>query len=722
MRPRARLLLLLVLSAAFLPSCASTPEQVLARHAKRGDEYMRQEKYNEAVIEYKNAVKAVPADGTVRWKLAQAALGAKDLRTAYQELQRVAELEPGNMEALLRLGELHLLAGKTAEAGRIADNLVKAGPQDPKGYLLKSGVQLQEGRIDEAIAQLGEAVRLDPKAARPMLTLGNVFLLKRDLKAAREWFDRALAAEPNLPEVHVTRGNYFFATGERDEGDKEYRTAIAIGNDKESLRIALAEHYLYQGRSDDAARELEAVIRELKSQKARKVLAELRIGTGNIAGARAIVDAILKEDEKDVEGKYLKGRIALAEKRLDDARTLFEEVISQDAGMVRARLYNGMTAILQGHVEEGKKEVQEAVRLDPGSVQARLVLGDIYLKSGAPAAAEKEAVEVLRRNPANVLAAAMYADSFLFRKDWKKAEQVYMSMIRQMERDPVGYYKMGISRKLQGKPAEAASYFSQAVARNPKDLTSLNEYVFALAASKQDGKAAKIVDDYLAKNPNEPLLWEMAGRYHAAQRRPDRAEAAFLKAVALAPDFVRPYYELGILYVSQRKLPEAEARLRKVVEKSDKDAGAHALLGVVLDSQGRVEDANRQYRRALELQPRATLAANNLAANLCDHGGNLDEALKFAQIAREAAPEDPTVADTLGWIYFRKGLLDTAGPLIEEASKKLGTNAVVRYHHGMALAKRGRKKEAAAELSAALALDGRFPGADEARTMLKTLK
>jgi len=201
-------------------------------------------------------------------------------------------------------------------------------------------------------------------------------------------------------------------------------------------------------------------------------------------------------------------------------------------------------------------------------------------------------------------------------------------------------------------------------------------------------------------------------------RQPTEAEAAFLKATELAPDNPQAYYQLGVLYVAQKKLPEAEAKFRKVIEKNEKNPGVHTLLGVVLNSQGKIEDANKEYRRALELAPKNALAANNLAANLADHGGNLDEALKFAQVAREAAPEDPNVADTLGWIYYKKGLFDISYPLISDASKKLEKNPVVRYHHGMVLSKKGNKKQAAAELKTALSLSQDFPGADEARKAL----
>ncbi|HEY5191086.1 MAG TPA: tetratricopeptide repeat protein, partial [Candidatus Deferrimicrobium sp.] len=334
----------------------------------------------------------------------------------------------------------------------------------------------------------------------------------------------------------------------------------------------------------------------------------------------------------------------------------------------------------------------------------------------------KAALEVLKRNPSNVLAATLLADSFLARKEWMKAEQIYQAMIKQLPKEPVGYLKMGLSRKLQGKPGEAAGFFAQAVERNPKDLTAINEYIFALAAAKDTAKAKKVLDETVAKEPKNPLLWDMVGRFQLASGKPAEAEAAFLKSIELAPDFTAPYYQLGVIYAAQKKFPEAEKRLAKVIEQNDKNVGAHVLLGMVLNPQGKLDAANKEYRKVLSLSPKNALAANNLASNLADGGGNLDEALKFAQVAREAAPEEPSVGDTLGWVYYKKGLFENAYPLIADAAGKLKSNPSIRYHHGMVLAKKGKNKEAAAELNAALALDPKFPGADEAKKTLEGLK
>lgn len=708
--------------AVSLCSCDRSPEGALAKHLKRGDEYFKEEKFKEAVIEYKNAVKAVPKDPAAHWKLAKASIEAKDLRTAFEEVQKAVELDPNNHEALGMLGEIYLMAGKKEEVAPIAENLVNSRPQDPQGYILQSGLAVRAGKVDEGIAKLKKAAELDPKRVRTLLTIGNLYLLKREGKSAQEWYDKALAADPDSVDVHVTRANFYFVSGERDEGEKEYRKAIELSKEKESIRIALAEQYLFQGRLDDSEKELNAIIKEMNSQKARKLLAEVMLETGKVADAKPIVDAILKENGKDLDGKYLKGRIALAEKRLDDAKGLFVEVTKLDAGMARARLYNGLTEIQQGQIEVGRKEIEEAVKLDPGNARAQLIFGEISLRSGAPVAAEKAALDVLRRNPSNVLAAVLLADSYLARKEWKKGEQIYQAIMTQLPKSPVGYLKMGVSRKLQGNPKDAAVFFAQAVEKNPEDLASVSEYIFALAAAKDTTKARKVLDEAVAKDPKNPLMWDMVGRFHLAAGKLAEAESAFLKSIELAPEFPSPYYQLGIMYVAQKKFQEAEKRLEKVIEKDDKNIGAHVLLGMVVNSQGKIDAANKQYRKALSLSPKNPLAANNLASNLSDGGGNLDEALKFAQIAREAVPEDPNVGDTLGWIYYKKGLFDTAYPLISEAAGKLKNNASIRYHHGMVLSRKGKAREAAAELKAALSLDPKFPGADEAKRTLDSLK
>src|SRR5512135_1081116 len=174
-----------IVVAVFVGSCNRSPEGKLAKYVKRGDKYVKEEKFKEAVIEYRNAVKAVPKDPAAHWKLAKASIEAKDFRTAFLELKTTVELDPNNFDALGKLGEIYVMAGKKEEATQIADNLVKSRPNDPHGYILQSGLAVRAGRVDEGIAKLKKAAELDPKRIRTLLTIGNIYLLKKDMKGAK---------------------------------------------------------------------------------------------------------------------------------------------------------------------------------------------------------------------------------------------------------------------------------------------------------------------------------------------------------------------------------------------------------------------------------------------------------------------------------------------------------------------------------------------------------
>src|SRR5262249_2870714 len=111
-----------------------------------------------------------------------------------------------------------------------------------------------------------------------------------------------------------------------------------------------------------------------------------------------------------------------------------------------------------------------------------------------------------------------------------------------------------------------------------------------------------------------------------------------------------------------------------------------------------------------------------LAWNTVEDGGNLDVALGLAQTAKEQAPEDPSVSDTLAWIYYKKHVYAKAIGLLRETAAKRPENAVLHYHLGMASIKNGDTELARDALTKALQLRQDFAGRQEAREALETLK
>jgi tetratricopeptide (TPR) repeat protein len=118
-------------------------------------------------------------------------------------------------------------------------------------------------------------------------------------------------------------------------------------------------------------------------------------------------------------------------------------------------------------------------------------------------------------------------------------------------------------------------------------------------------------------------------------------------------------------------------------------------------------------------------ASNNLAHAMLQTGGNLDVALSLAQTARRGLPDSPSVADTLGWIYYQKGAYQSAIGLLQEALKlqeknnKMPDNPDIHYHLGMAYAKSGQTGLARQQFERVLKIN---PNSSDAKNQLAQLK
>jgi len=139
---------------------------------------------------------------------------------------------------------------------------------------------------------------------------------------------------------------------------------------------------------------------------------------------------------------------------------------------------------------------------------------------------------------------------------------------------------------------------------------------------------------------------------------------------------------------------------------------------MILQGQGSLPEARRRYEEIMKIDPRAAVAANNLAYIYAEGGGNLDVALQLAQTAKERLPDVPEVNDTLGFVYLKKELPSLALPPFQLSAEKDPANPVYHYHLGLAFAQNGETAKAKASLTRALALSDNFPGANDARQLL----
>ena len=166
---------------------------------------------------------------------------------------------------------------------------------------------------------------------------------------------------------------------------------------------------------------------------------------------------------------------------------------------------------------------------------------------------------------------------------------------------------------------------------------------------------------------------------------------------------------------------QALAKLDTALTANPDNVALLMLSGMISQQQGNTQKAQEVYEKLLAKNPSFAPALNNLAWIYSETQGDQEKALRLAQKAREGAPEDPQIADTLGWILYKKGNYEWALSYLNESAAKLSGNADVQFHLGMTQYKLGDGPAAKQTLQRALELDPKFTGAEEARKALEEL-
>src|SRR5690349_21133060 len=101
-----------VLATAVVLSACSNSEQAKKEHFDNASKFMAAGKTQEAIVEFRNALREDPKFGEARLKLAEAYEATGNLNQAYREFVRAADLLPDNTAAQIKAASYLLLGEK----------------------------------------------------------------------------------------------------------------------------------------------------------------------------------------------------------------------------------------------------------------------------------------------------------------------------------------------------------------------------------------------------------------------------------------------------------------------------------------------------------------------------------------------------------------------------------------------------------------------------------
>lgn len=445
-------------------------------------------------------------------------------------------------------------------------------------------------------------------------------------------------------------------------------------------------------------------------------LAMLHLQQRDQKTASQVVEEILEKDDSQVDALMLLGRIKQGMKQMDEARQAYERVLVADPMRENVYVLLGKLYMDTDALDDARRVYERLVEHFPGSYLGFFFLGKIDVRQGKMDAAEEKFKKTLELVPdlEEPQFELLKIYDALGRDDEKLA--IYKKMLADNPDNAEIIMELALFHYHHGKQEDAMAMFGELGERSLKDRNIIPEIARKYLETEKYDSAAIVLDGMLAGAPDNPELHYLAGLAkeghgdkqvaiaHLRNVTPDSrffqnavVHAAFLyqelnqleAAILLLKDAVlqtSPGPELllylGSFYEEIEAYDDAQSVFHQGLEIDPEDVRIHFRLGVTYDKQGQRESSIEEMKTVLRLDPSHTNALNYLGYTYAEMGINLEEAERLVRKALEKQPDDGYITDSLGWIYFKRGMIDQAITILEKAVSLVPDDPVILEHLG----------------------------------------
>lgn len=720
---------LLLAAVVFLAGCTN-PEKAKADHVARGEAYLKEQKFQEAALEFRNAIQIDDKFAPAQWGLAQAYEGLERFPEMLDALRATVRNDKANLEARVKLGNYYLVGSRNradviGEAEQLAKEILQTDPNHIEGHILMAGVLYARQEKDKAFEELNRAIEIDPKRVESYLSMARFYSMNKENDKAEELYKRAISVNGNSSVARTEYGKFLTQANRPTEAEAELVKAVEVGPTDRNARFVLASYYLVNRRFDKAEESYKALA-ALQADKAegQAVLADFYSTINRTDEAVKIYQDILAKSPDYIQGRYRLGEILLTRGDTQGAGAQIEEILKKDRNDRQALLLRARLRAQAGNSDNLKiaiEDLKNVLRQEPNSRTALYFMAQMHFTLGLIDQARTFAADLEKNYPDYLPAKLMQLQLTLGTGDYKNATLLSNDLLARLDKaapdrdnspqllaqirektylvrgtaqlqmknvpaarqdfeaarsiapsDPVVYNSLALASLADNNIQDAITSFETALKVDATNFDALNGLITLYAKSQQVDKAHAQIDQALSAYPNMAALHFLKAQVFGFQQNAGMVQAELNKTIELDPNYLPAYSALASFYINTKQQDLAIAEYQKIIARRPDNATAYTLIGILEFERKNYDVAIDNYRKALEKDPNSVIAANNLAWLIAETGkGNLDEAMRLAQGVVQRNPNVAGFLDTLGWVYYKKNLHTAA---VEQLRKAVSIN------------------------------------------------
>ncbi len=724
-------------------------------YVEKGNILFDQGKYEDASINYRNAVQKDPNYGEAYYRLGLAEIKLDKPLDAYNALFRASQLLPNNIEVKEKFGgiclEYYLRDAKRPQRlykqiQQTSTELLARDPSSFEGLREKGFLAHEDRKPQEAIAYFRRALLGRPWNPQVTTALIQILLENGQYPEAEKNALELVSREKTYGPIYDVLYNFYFDANRAADAENILKLKVANNPKQATYILQLAGHYERVKKPSDVRETLQKLLDDPKDfPEAQLRVGDFYLSEKDYPQAVKYYQAAQQSNPKDKAGLEKRAMAALlASAKYDDAMREVNQILRENpkdeiALRMRAdllintgkpasateavqilqnllsshpneldpplRLNLGRAYVLKGDLAAARAQFEEALRERKDFAAAQYELSRLYVLRQQPAEALQAANAVVALRPTDRRARLLQAWSLANTGEAVKARNVLEQLIKESPKDTDARLQLGLLALKQANYREAADTLEelrQDSGQKGSDPSVVTSLAAAYVGLHQYAKAQETLTEALKQSPGSPVLRGELAETTAIGGNYSLAITEFQSLLAQDPKSAPLHFRLGEVYQAKGDQVNALLFYQQAHELAPNEATPALVYADALTRAGRTDEAKALYLQIVRAHPDNAPALNNAAYFLSDHG-DLDQAEKLVEKALNKSPGQPGFSDTLGYVYLRKGQRDTAIRMFSDLVRRYPTFSIFHYHLGLALLQKGDQTAAKKELLRALA-------------------
>ena len=568
--------------------------------------------YQGAIDDYTEGLRYAPEDRSFLNNKAIAEVQLKKYDEAEKSFDKLIALHPNYYNGYMSRAQFYLEKGDTIKAIDDIDKAISIDKYISGAYAQRAIIKvLHDADYDSALADMNEALRLDPKEVSYYFNRARIKYHQDDLQGAMADYDYILKLDPDNTMTYYNRGLLRMQVGERNKAISDFTKVIKAEPDNYFAIYNRALLYDMIGNYRKAISDFNVVLEQYPDfaagfyarSEAKRKMGDMKGGEKDFMLAMDLQKKTQYEpiDENTVASNNSKKSGQAADERSESDKNInkFNQILVADAHTEYKPEYENK---LRGRVQDQNVQVSvqpmyvltyyerpDAVRQNIYYVRELEELNDTHvfskklLLTNAEAALLSDQVNyhfssindysrLIEINPSNPLAYFGRAVDFMRVQDFSSALDDLNRAIMTSQNFTLAYFLRAVVRAKQIEyqlSAESVQSidFQQVRSKNSKDFSLSGLPAVGNESLKMEYEM--VLRDYekvIESAPRFIYVYYNRGNLRCSQQDYRGAIADYTEAIRLRPDFGDAYYNRGLVYLKQGDTVKGTADLSKAGE------------------------------------------------------------------------------------------------------------------------------------------------------------